>query len=226
MSNETRDLADQDPATIQAEIDTTRSAITSKLEALEDQVVGTMQSARESVEETIETVRGTVEDTVNTVKETMQDTVSTVKETFDIPLQVRRHPWAMVGGSWVAGLVLGAVVGESRHRRRMPMDRLASHGEPMSERAPRNTTSAREFFDTGSRAEPPREPGLFDRFHGEIEQVKGLAIGMALGLVRDVIKENLPQLEQQVGEIVDGITTKLGGTPVQGRVMEYNPFAK
>jgi len=213
MTNETRDLADQDSAIIRAEIDDTRSAITTKLEALEEQVVGTMQSAKESVQETIETVRGTVE-----------DTVSTVKETLDVRLQVQRHPWAMVGGSWVAGLVVGAVVGGARHRRRMPMDRLASyaasdkHHQEAVDRLQKPTV--RNVADNGSRTEQPPEPGLFDRFHGEIEQVKGLAIGMALGLVRDVIKQNLPQLEQQVGEIMDGITTKLGGQPVRGRVLE------
>lgn len=225
MTNESYDLADQDSAIIRSEIDDTRSAITAKLEALEDQVVGTMQSAKDSVQETIETVRGTVEDTVNTVKETMADTVSSVKETFDLPLQVQRHPWAMVGGSLVAGLVFGAVIGNARRRGRMPMDRLSSyaasdrHQEEARPQVP-SAAPVRHVSENYVQPEQPREPGLFDRFHSEIEQVKGLAIGMALGVVRDVIKQNMPQVEQQVGEIMDGITTKLGGQPYRGRLLD------
>jgi len=225
MTGETRDLADEDPALIRAEIDETRSAITTKLEALEQQVVCTVQDAKDTVQETIENVKETVEETVCTVKETVQDTVSTVKETFDLKGHVQRHPWPMVGGAWVAGLVAGAVLGEAQHRRRMPMDRLRSRGEPMNDyRSPPPSPAPPDarsgFADTAQ----SREPGLLDRFHGEIEQVKGLAIGMALGAVRDVIKQNLPQFEQQVGEVMDSITTKLGGQPIRGRVLESNPF--
>lgn len=226
MANDIRDLADQDPEVIRAEIDDTRSSIASKLEALEDSVVGSVQHAKDSVQETINSVKETFEETVSSVKETMQDTVNTVKDTFDVKLQVQRHPWAMVGGSWVAGLIAGAVIGEAQRRRRMPMDRLRSRGEPIDDSRSRPVAST--YADTTPRStEPqPREPGLLDRFHGEIEQVKGLAIGMALGLVRDVIKQNMPRFEQQVGEIMDNVTTKLGGQPVRGRVLEYNPFEK
>jgi ElaB/YqjD/DUF883 family membrane-anchored ribosome-binding protein len=202
MAEEIRDIAEQDPEIIRQQIDETRSSLTAKLEALEEQVVGTVQNAKATVEETIENV-----------KETVQETVSTVKDTFDIPLQVRRHPWPMVGGCFVLGLVTGAVVGDAQRRRRMPIERLASRGQPRMEpdRVP-------EYPGDGRAAEP-RIPGLMDRFHEEIDQVKGLAIGLAIGLVRDVIKENVPQLGEQLGEVMDSITTKLGGQPARGPVV-------
>src|SRR5919204_42605 len=59
-------------------------------------VRGTVQSAKATVEETIENVRSKV-----------QETVQTVKRTFDLPYQVERHPWAMVGGSVLAGYLAG-----------------------------------------------------------------------------------------------------------------------
>jgi ElaB/YqjD/DUF883 family membrane-anchored ribosome-binding protein len=201
MPENIRDIAEKPPEEIRQEIDETRSSIASKLEALEEQVVGTVQNAKESVEETI-----------NTVKETVQETVSTVKETFDLRLQVERHPWPVMGGSLAAGLITGVLLGEVRHRRQMPMDRLVSDGEPMTE---------------SYRAEPPtrfveepREPGLFDRFQGEITQLKGLALGMLFGMVRDVIKENVsaPEVAAKIGEVMDNITAKLGGQPVRGPV--------
>jgi ElaB/YqjD/DUF883 family membrane-anchored ribosome-binding protein len=206
MSDQPRDLADQDPATIQHEIDETRSSITSKLEAIEEQVVGTVQNARESVQETLDTV-----------KETVQETVTTVKETFDLRLQVERHPWPMLGASLAAGVLTGAWIGEGRRRRRMPVERLASHGHPTMERYPE-----RETISNGRTGE--EQPGLFSRFQDEIDRVKGVALGMALGLVRDVIQENVPRFEQQIGEVMNNITTKLGGEPVRGPVLQSEAF--
>lgn len=214
MVEDIRDIAEQEPEIIRQQIDETRSSLTAKLEAIEEQVVGTVQNAKDSVQETIDTVKETVQETVNTVKETMQETVDTVKETFDVRLQVQRHPWPMVGGTFVAGLVAGALLGNAQKRRRFPVDRLASRGQPETEPYREPPPPARN----GTAAEP-REPGMMDRFQTEIDQVKGLAIGFALSLVRDVIKENLPQVREQVGEVIDRITTKLGGEPVRGPVM-------
>jgi len=218
MVEDIRDIAEQDTDVIRQQIDETRSSLTAKLEAFEDQVVGTVQGARESMEETIESVKDSVQETICTVKQSVQETVSSVKETFDIPLQVRRHPWPMVGGSLIAGLVAGLMLGNSRRRQRMPMDRLSSHGQPMLEPA-RPPVQA-----SNGHAAEPHEPGVMDQFREEIDAVKGLAIGLAMGLVRDVIKENVPQLSDQLGEVVDNITTKLGGQPVRGPVLQENPF--
>jgi ElaB/YqjD/DUF883 family membrane-anchored ribosome-binding protein len=193
--NEVRELAEQDPEVIRQQIDVTRSSITSKLEALEEQVVGTVQAAKETMQETIENVKETVEETVSTVKETVQDTVSTVKETFDMHRQVERHPWPMVGGSLAVGLVTGIVLGRTKPRPSLPP-------EPRYEPRPSGFAPAVES----------QRPALFDRFHEEIDQVKGLALGFALGMLRDVIKENVPQFSEQLGEMMDQITVKLGGT--------------
>jgi len=212
MIENPRNLADQDPEVIRQEIDATRSSITTKLEAIEEQVVGTVQNARDSVQETIDTVKDTVQETVDTVKETVQETVSTMKETLDLRLQVRRHPWPMVGGSFLAGLVTGAIFGKTQQGRQMPMERLATHTA-----TPPLQSFREELSET-------REPGMLDRFRTEIDQVKGLAIGMAIGMVRDIIqdavKERMPHLGDKVKDVIDDITTKLGGKPVQGPVLK------
>jgi len=229
MAEEIRDIAEQEPEQIRQQIDETRSAITEKLEALEESVVGTVQNAKDTVQETIDSatqmvedtisnVKESVQDTVSSVKESMQDTVNTVRDTFDLRLQVERHPWPMLGGSVVAGFLAGALIGEVRHRRQMPMERLASNGEPMTRsREPEYRTPVSDT--RSSIAAEPRQPGLLDQFQEEIAQVKGLALGMLFGMVRDVIQEKMPQMSQQVGEVMDNITTKLGGKPVQGPVL-------
>jgi ElaB/YqjD/DUF883 family membrane-anchored ribosome-binding protein len=198
MIDEVRDLAEQPPEAIRQQIDLTRSSITSKLEAIEDQVVGTVQSAKETMQETIDNVKETVEETVSTVKETVQDTVSSVKETFDLRLQVERHPWPMLGGSFAAGLVAGALLGKGQQQRPAPVP------EPWREPPPPTRNSLESL-----------RPGFFDRYQEEIDQVKGLAIGFVLGLVRDAIKENVPQYSEQIGDLVDQVTAKLGGSVVK-----------
>jgi hypothetical protein len=214
MPDDIRSLADQDPQVIRHQIEETRSSITEKLEALEEQVVGTVQNAKESVQETIATVKETVKETVGTVKATVNETVTTVQESLDLRLQVRRHPWPMMAGSVLAGLVAGSLIRETQRRRRMPMERLESHGE-MPLRAA--LAAVREERPT------PREPGILDRFRDEIDQAKGLAIGMAIGVARDFIKDavqqRMPQIADQVEELMDRVTTKLGGKPVEGPVL-------
>jgi ElaB/YqjD/DUF883 family membrane-anchored ribosome-binding protein len=63
-------------------------------------------------------------------------------------------------------------------------------------------------------AAPPSQPGVLEPFRAEIDQVKGIAIGYVLGLVRDSIKESVPHLAPNIDELMNGFTTKLGGTPV------------
>jgi len=204
---EIQELATQEPEVIRQEIDETRSALTEKLEALEQQVTGTVERAKDSVEETIANVRESVEETVTSVKETMQDTVASVKETFDLPLQVERRPWLMLGGAAVAGYAMGAMLGRRRTSSDGTVERMSTSGRqplaPVEEPRP------------AYHAEPePQGPSFFDRYSEELDRVKGLGIGLALGLVRDIAKQNLPQLAPQIDRLAESFTTKLGGESV------------
>ena len=109
------DLAEQNTDEMREEIDCTRSAMADKLEALEDRVMGTVQSAQETVEDSIQMAK---------------DTVATVKRNFDIKYQVEQHPWAMVGGCFLAGLALGGLIPRVRRRSRPAPDRLAGNETP------------------------------------------------------------------------------------------------
>ncbi len=77
--------------------------------------MGTVQSAQETVEDSIQMAK---------------DTVATVKRNFDIKYQVEQHPWAMVGGCFVAGLALGGLFPTGRRRSRQAPDRLAGNETP------------------------------------------------------------------------------------------------
>jgi ElaB/YqjD/DUF883 family membrane-anchored ribosome-binding protein len=199
------ELAEHGSDEMREEIDSTRSALADKLEALEERVMGTVQSAQETVEDSLQIAK---------------DTVASVKRTFDIKHHVEQYPWAMVGGCCLAGLALGTLFQRLWQRSgqapaRLAGNRTASAASPAWPAEQRSNGSAAAAPPPQSRAAPPSGPGFFDLFHDEIVKVKGLAIGYVMGLARDALEDSAPQLASQLEEVMNSVTTKLGGEPVQ-----------
>jgi uncharacterized protein YjbJ (UPF0337 family) len=213
---------------IRLQIDETRDSLTEKLESLEGQVkeaVGTVtdtiETVKNTVESTVESVKSGVQDTVESVKSSLSDTVDSVKETFDVTRQVDQHPWGMVGCSLLAGVAAGYMFGGSRPGRSnysegIPrMDLLIPGYQPA-----RPTEAPRQGF----REEAPH-PGLMTNllgpFEGELNQLKQTVIGALIGVARDALKQALPpSLAENVTEIMDNVTRRVGGEPIRGPVLE------
>jgi ElaB/YqjD/DUF883 family membrane-anchored ribosome-binding protein len=198
----------------------TRDSLTEKLEALEQQVVDTVQEARTAVTETVASVREAVHDTV-------EETVSTVKKTFDLRRQVERHPWGMVSGSVALGYFAGCLANRTATP---PAHRRAVGGEPapapLASVTDRNGGPYRHPGPDGAAQESRPEQrstgqgGLAGRFQEEFDQLKSLAIGAAIGVARDLVAQSSPEpLRDQVVDIMDSLTTKLGGRPVKGQLL-------
>jgi len=154
----------------------------------------TRSSMADKLEALEERVMGTVHSAQETVEDSIQmgkDTVAAVKRNFDLKYQIEQHPWAMVGGCFVVGLALGSLL--SRGRR----SQQAAAPSPR----PESTSSNR--------------PGIFGQFDQEIDKVKGMAIAYVMGLARDWIKDEVPQLASQIDDVMNSVTTKLGSKPVQ-----------
>jgi hypothetical protein len=185
------DAAGQDSAEMRQGIDETRSAMADKLESLENRVIGTVQSAQETVQDSIQSAK---------------DTVASVKRTFDINHQVQERPWTIVGGCFLAGLAAGYLI---------------HSGPPRSAKSPHGPAQAGTNGTAAStprvQAEPPSHAGVFEPFKEEIDMAKGMAIGFVMSLVRDSIKESVPQLAPKIDALMNGLTTKLGGAPIQPR---------
>jgi len=202
-----------------------RAELADKLETLESKIVGTVETAREAVAETVQTVKESVKESVETVTDTVQSSVETVRDTLDVRLQVERHPWAMVGGSIAAGFIAGWLV-----------NRASRSAEPYSHPAPvspssssamptRSQTPAPRFADTPPVTSGPPSKSwvdeLSEHFAPELRKLKGLAIGAVIGVVRDMVGDSIPEpVRPKVNEIMDGITAKLGGEPLQHEVIE------
>ena len=80
------------PEVMRQHIEETKSQLWDKLDTLESQF-------SEAVTETV----ASVQETVSNVTDTVQDSVQSVSNAFDLPLQVERHPWIAIGGSFVLG---------------------------------------------------------------------------------------------------------------------------
>jgi hypothetical protein len=136
----------------------------------------------------------------------------------------------MVGGSVLAGFVLGNLLG-SRDRGHPSWESHRKHEDrPASSSSVSMRESAAGSLPNGSASSlssqpAPSKPSLLDKvmaqFEDEIQQVKAMAVGAAIGVLRDLAKEVLPpSLAPQVGQIMDSVTSKLGGKPVRDRVIE------
>jgi len=62
--------------------------------------------------------------------------------------------------------------------------------------------------------------GLISNLSPEIRKLKSMAIGTALGLIRDTVTRSVPgELGVHMSEIIDNVTTKLGGEVIPGQVL-------
>jgi ElaB/YqjD/DUF883 family membrane-anchored ribosome-binding protein len=212
---------DPQPDVIHKQIEETRSSLTEKLETLEAEVKGTVQSAKdtvesakEAVESTLSTAKETVQETISSVKETVESAKESVKRTFDIPRQVDRHPWAMLGLSLVSGVITGALLGGRltpgrRIARRMSeasAEPYRTEGEPAAGSPPTHQGSGR--------------PGFMDKLTGqfgdEFEKVKDLAIATLVGVVADVAKKSIPALGHAVEDMMTRAAAEWGTPPQHG----------
>lgn len=210
---------DDSPEMIRHQMEETRASLSEKLEQLEHQVFETVKDAKTAVH-----------DTVDSVKEAMHETVETVKDTFDVKLQMKRHPWAMLGGSIVLGYLGGRLLERSRpdgpRAGDWPHTPHWTHGpfagrEPNGEyRGPQPSAPVSPPAADGQSPDTGLLSSLTSQFGPELHKLKEMAVGAALGVCRDVITESLPdQLKPQLTDVMDNITVKLGGAPVRGPLL-------
>jgi len=220
------------PEVIRQQMEETRSQLAEKLEALENQVSDTVQTTTAAVAETVENVKETVEkasETVENVTETVKETVESVGETFNLWTQAERYPWLVFGGSVLVGFLGAQLLGGSARRTREEEEsqaRTAPSWSPAQEAQSRRE-NGRHAAETA--APPPtrkEQPAKEEKswFWDELGQLKGLAIGSLMGVVRDLTKRALPgPIGDRVAEEVDHVTSHLGGERIQGQVLPSNP---
>jgi ElaB/YqjD/DUF883 family membrane-anchored ribosome-binding protein len=195
----------------------TRADLNEKLQTLERQVAGTI----DDVSRTVDSVREAVQDTVQNVRGSVTEGVQAVKDTFDIERQTQCHPWAMLGGSIALGYFGGCLLSKTKSshpngRREYSVVQTNGLTEPCRGVSAQETRG----FSTEQKESDGWLEKLGEKFETEINELKGLAIGSSLAVLRDVIAESVPpQLGPKVVELIDHITVKLGGDPIQGPLL-------
>jgi len=206
---------------IKQQMGQTRASLTEKLETLENKVFGTLHETTGTVTNTVQQVGSTVRDTVRdvgaAVRETTRDVRATVREgissardAVDLSRQMHEHPWLMLGGSVFAGYVGGLL-----------LDNLERGHVPTLPSLPAPEQLLPQDYEVRERIESvpaPRHSGssflkvLADTFAPELDKLKRLALGTAMGLVRDKLGESVPaQMKENFTELMDRVTEKLGG---------------
>jgi hypothetical protein len=199
---------------VKQQMSQTRAALSDKLESLENKVLGTVHETTDAVAQTAHNIGCAARETAHDVRATMHEAVSTVRDALDVGRQMQRHPWLMMGGSVFAGYVGGRVLDtlEGGHLPSLPElpshpERLLPSGSELRERIETNRTTHR-------RSGPSFLRSLTETFAPELDKLKRAAVGMTLGLVRDKLGEVVPpQMRENVNEMIDRVTVKLGGEP-------------
>jgi ElaB/YqjD/DUF883 family membrane-anchored ribosome-binding protein len=235
-----------------AHMDETRQDLAEKLEQLEkkvsdtvttvtdlvEKVPETVSTVTDTVQHTVVAVKDTVEGTVDAVKGTVESTVRSVRHFFDVPRQVDRHPWLMLGGSVVLGFLGGRMLLPRRAPAALPPPSPAPEPPPVAPFKPYYTPAAEAAEAARARQEPQEraeereeEPeaheGLLNRlgekFGDEIKQAKGLALGTLLGVARDMVVQWMPDpLKQDVKSVIDKFTADLGGKVFEKPILGGN----
>jgi len=210
---------DNESEVIRQNMEATRTDLQEKLETLEQQVKDTVQGATEAANETVQTVKDAVQETVETMKDTVQETVASVKQSLDVKAHIENHPWPMFVAATAAGFMVGRLMAGPESRQAA----LTSYA-PQREPATRPPSGTKH---NGKHAKP-ESPGLFARlaesYSDELKKLQGMAIGAAAAVVRDMLISSVPPaMADQINELVDGMTTKLGAKPVHGEMFRPSP---
>jgi ElaB/YqjD/DUF883 family membrane-anchored ribosome-binding protein len=177
---------------IRRQMETTREALNDKLETLEQRVADSVLA---------------VTDTVASVKEKVQEGVESVKDAVDVPAHVDHHPWLMLGGSVLCGFVLGNLLMNRKHS-------APALYAPLPPKTPEPANgNGRRLLER--QEAPAPSANWLSAFEPEIKHLKGLALGVTLGTVREMLTEQAPpHMAEQIREIIDAVTRKAGGEPV------------
>jgi len=189
---------------IRKQMANTRCSISEKLDLLERRVVNTVEGASNAVN-----------DTVETVKQSVRESVHSLQSGLDPIHQADRHPWTTFT------VCLGAcyAVGRLLEDRPGPRSAVIDHPAAWPHPSPSKETSSHGGARPGAASTFVRN--IVEPLEPDLHKLKQMGIGMLFGVVRDFLHEVAPEpIRTRVNEVVDDVTRRMGGEPVQGPILE------
>jgi hypothetical protein len=96
-------VIEREPEALRAEVSQTRTGLMSKMEALERGIKDTWEGANEAVV-------AAADSAAQAVQGAARGTGEAVERALDLPRQARRHPWLVVCGGFLLGMVVCSLV--------------------------------------------------------------------------------------------------------------------
>jgi len=216
-----------DQEMIRDQMENTRTALSEKLEELENRVTAKVEGATQDVAQTVETVTDSVQETVETVKDTVEETISAVKEGvgavkrfLDLPAHVDRYPWIAMGASVALGYCAGEYLSRRNVRRRAPTPTIFAAKENLA--APLYGNGQANSVRTVTEPPAPKTPSWLEMLKPELNKLKGLALGVLMGTVRETVaKAAGDKLGHSLAEVIDSATEKIGGTRLSAEAVKF-----
>src|SRR5262249_45649104 len=133
-------------------------------------------------------------------------------------LQTERHPWVMFGGSIALGCASSILLDQISHVSE-PLH------EPRSNVPPALGNGRQNGEASAGTLQVPRQldwlSSLMDEFRPQLTKLKGLAIGAAMGVVRDIVAESIPEpIRPQFTDVMNEMTVKVGGEPIHSSLIQ------
>lgn len=200
----------------------TRESLSMKLDALEDRTLGVVKDTTDAVVNVAETVEHTVESATKAV----QNTVKQSAKMLDLGRQVEKHPWPAMGAAVATGFIASWMVSRLTDRggRQSTMQHYP-HYEPVPAGMQAMAQSQPSRQPEPSTAQPSFFTSIAGILAPSLDSLKDMAIGTAVGVVKDMAHQNVPQeWTQKIDEVIDDFTEKIVGAPVPS--MTGNPVER
>jgi ElaB/YqjD/DUF883 family membrane-anchored ribosome-binding protein len=172
-----------------------RDAINRQVQQTCSDIALKLEQLHKQVLKPVEEATDAVQSTVGTVQETMESAKTMINSVGN---QVNKRPWLLMTGGLVAGLGTGLLT----------------------------TTPAKESSDcsehNGYHAAVSTKPGFLST---QFDKIKGIAVGAGLALVRDLVKDRVPEWADAADQLANDVTVQLGAVPFTSPILQPSASA-
>ena len=184
---------DQTSETIRHQMDETKLQLAEKLESLEQQVSDTVQSTGTAVTATAEAVQETVQSVTGAVRQA----VHTVSNALDIPRQIERHPWLVIGGCIALGYLAVDVLRRTPERFQPLSPLIVPPRPPVKDNGQAIDHSAEVAAMKDAMTAAVKSAIKSGQDSSSWHQLREAAIGVLIGVVQDVAARAVPLIIDQ-----------------------------